>query len=228
MFESNFTTSKGPCQLIHIATGMLSMLSMLSVTRDVWHVCFCQGWDHETEPWRKCHRSQRFQRVGRSRLPFGVQQDACLRGCVDGLKGGKGGVFFVRFAGARHGIWNVYSQIPQRCKRKVVRVLGVAFFVHRLACLQCLNPCYDLDGGIILLGHPWPSAVRALVVASDCLTPFPISVNCRLWCGSFPNCHTCDADCDRRRIWEASWFASNSLRWIMFNWIMLYAYRKGW
>ncbi|CAK8998843.1 unnamed protein product [Durusdinium trenchii] len=23
-----------------------------------------------------------------------------------------------------------------------------------------------------------------------------------LWCGSFPNCHTCDADCDRRRIWE--------------------------
>eukprot|EP00434_Breviolum_minutum_P029718 symbB.v1.2.026273.t1/scaffold2600.1/size76924/4 len=24
-----------------------------------------------------------------------------------------------------------------------------------------------------------------------------------LWCGSFPNCHTCDADCDRRRIWEA-------------------------
>lgn len=136
MFESNFTTSKGPCQLIHIATGMLSMLSMLSVTRDVWHVCFCQGWDHETEPWRKCHRSQRFQRVGRSRLPFGVQQDACLRGCVDGLKGGKGGVFFVRFAGARHGIWNVYSQIPQRCKRKVVRVLGVAFFVHRLACLR--------------------------------------------------------------------------------------------
>ena len=26
----------------------------------------------------------------------------------------------------------------------------------------------------------------------------------RLWCGSFPNCHTCDADCDRRRIWEAN------------------------
>lgn len=191
MFESNFTTSKGPCQLIHIATGMLSMLSMLSVTRDVWHVCFCQGWDHETEPWRKCHCSQRFQRVGRSRLPFGVQQDACLRGCVDGLKGGKGGVFFVRFAGARHGIWNVYSQIPQRCKRKVVRVLGVAFFVHRLACLQCLNPCYDLDGGIILLGHPWPSAVRALVEASDSASHFrqlqalvwQLSKLSHLWCG---------------------------------------------
>ena len=24
----------------------------------------------------------------------------------------------------------------------------------------------------------------------------------RLWCGSFPNCHTCDAECDRRKIWE--------------------------
>ena len=23
-----------------------------------------------------------------------------------------------------------------------------------------------------------------------------------LWCSGFPNCHTCDADCDHRRIWE--------------------------
>lgn len=180
MFESNFTTSKGPCQLIHIATGMLSMLSMLSVTRDVWHVCFCQGWDHETEPWRKCHRSQRFQRVGRSRLPFGVQQDACLRGCVDGLKGGKGGVFFVRFAGARHGIWNVYSQIPQRCKRKVVRVLGVAFFVHRLACLRSwwrhytawtsmTIRCQSLGWGV-WLGFPFPSTAGFGVAAFQIVT----------------------------------------------------------
>ena len=30
----------------------------------------------------------------------------------------------------------------------------------------------------------------------------PLSAS-RLWCSNFPNCHTCDADCDRRRITEA-------------------------
>ncbi|CAE8616202.1 unnamed protein product, partial [Polarella glacialis] len=44
-----------------------------------------------------------------------------------------------------------------------------------------------------------------------CLKPEPLqAVHCLdlhdhplIWCTNFPNCHTCDADCDRRRIWEA-------------------------
>eukprot|EP00931_Biecheleriopsis_adriatica_P027376 TRINITY_DN16480_c0_g1_i1.p1 TRINITY_DN16480_c0_g1~~TRINITY_DN16480_c0_g1_i1.p1 ORF type:complete len:2502 (+),score=638.39 TRINITY_DN16480_c0_g1_i1:480-7508(+) len=52
---------------------------------------------------------------------------------------------------------------------------------------------------------------RAHLWSLLCLKPEPTEAlycldlhdHALLWCGNFPNCHTCDADCDRRRIWEA-------------------------
>ena len=129
--------------------------------------------------------------------------------------------------GAKAGTWNVWRPIHQRCRNREIawtcdEVFCLEFSRVSVLCvcwigeLECFKVVEYLPAGLVLLGPSWSSIAGALLPSTSVAPQFllifrPIFVrlfssfsgdDSRLWCGSFPNCHTCDAECDRRKIWE--------------------------